>query len=181
VPFHRLAMTDEQFATATHSTVSVEHEWDLSAIPAQDPTQSPTDDDSSNGASMTSTPGRTTSARDVQLTIGGTPFWVTVHGNGGDRASDAARTRRAVDERADARSLRPDDPVVRAPMQATIIGWEVAEGDTVAVGDTIVVVEAMKMETPVQAHRDGVVAGMHLEAGDSVAQGDALATIEAAE
>ncbi|HKJ56536.1 MAG TPA: acetyl-CoA carboxylase biotin carboxylase subunit [Nitriliruptoraceae bacterium] len=177
VPFHKLAMAAEQFATATHSTVSVEQEWDLSAIPAHVADDPPDDANPSGGASMPSNPGRTTSARDVQLTIGGAPFWVTVHGHGGDRAGDSSRTRRADDDHGAADGTRPDDPVVRAPMQATIIGWEVAEGDTVAVGDTLVVVEAMKMETPVVAHRDGIVAGVHLEAGASVAQGDALATI----
>ena len=50
-------------------------------------------------------------------------------------------------------------------MQGTIVKVAVADGDEVAEGDVIVVVEAMKMEQPLQAHRSGTVAGLSVEVG----------------
>ena len=46
---------------------------------------------------------------------------------------------------------------VKAPMQATIVKVAVAEGQQVVKGDLVVVLEAMKMEQPIQAHKDGVI------------------------
>ena len=53
----------------------------------------------------------------------------------------------------------------------------VADGDTVATGDLIAVIEAMKMENPVTAHRDGVISSLAVEVGASVGSGAVLAEI----
>jgi acetyl-CoA/propionyl-CoA carboxylase biotin carboxyl carrier protein len=62
-------------------------------------------------------------------------------------------------------------------MQGTIIKVAVADGDAVAAGDLIVVLEAMKMENPVTAHRAGTVADLSAEPGSSVTQGSVLCEI----
>ena len=67
---------------------------------------------------------------------------------------------------------------VTAPMQGTIVKVAVADGDQVAAGDLIVVLEAMKMENPVTAHRDGTVTGLAAVAGSSVSQGTVLCEIK---
>ena len=67
---------------------------------------------------------------------------------------------------------------VTAPMQGTIIKVAVSDGDQVDVGDLVVVLEAMKMENPVTAHRDGTVTGLAATAGSSVAQGTVLCEIK---
>jgi acetyl-CoA/propionyl-CoA carboxylase biotin carboxyl carrier protein len=54
----------------------------------------------------------------------------------------------------------------------------VAEGDTVAEGDLVVVLEAMKMEQPLTAHRAGIVIGLAAAAGETVAAGAVIAMIE---
>jgi acetyl-CoA/propionyl-CoA carboxylase biotin carboxyl carrier protein len=54
----------------------------------------------------------------------------------------------------------------------------VADGDEVAEGDLIVVVEAMKMEQPLQAHRAGTVSGLSAEVGTTVTAGTTICTIE---
>ncbi len=64
-----------------------------------------------------------------------------------------------------------------APMQGTIVKVAVEEGQEVAVGDLIVVLEAMKMEQPLTAHRAGTVTGLAAEVGSTVPTGTTLCEI----
>jgi acetyl-CoA/propionyl-CoA carboxylase biotin carboxyl carrier protein len=64
-------------------------------------------------------------------------------------------------------------------MTGVIVTYAVADGDTVSAGDIVCVLEAMKMENHVVAHRDGTVGGIGLSDGDAVEQGALLATITA--
>ncbi|BCW70239.1 acetyl-/propionyl-CoA carboxylase subunit alpha [Arthrobacter sp. NicSoilB8] len=65
-----------------------------------------------------------------------------------------------------------------SPMQGTIVKVAVAEGDTVSEGDLVVVLEAMKMEQPLTAHRAGIVIGLSASAGETVSAGAIIAMIE---
>lgn len=67
---------------------------------------------------------------------------------------------------------------IRAEMVANV--WKVvaATGDTVSEGDTLVILESMKMEIPVVAEADGVVRQLAVNEGDVVQEGDLIATIE---
>lgn len=67
---------------------------------------------------------------------------------------------------------------VKSPMQATIVKVAVAEGDKVITGDLIVVLEAMKMEQPLTAHRDGTIAKLDATVGATVSAGHQLLAIE---
>jgi acetyl-CoA/propionyl-CoA carboxylase biotin carboxyl carrier protein len=62
-------------------------------------------------------------------------------------------------------------------MQGTIVKVAVQDGATVAAGDLVVVLEAMKMEQPLTAHRAGVVRGLSAEVGQTVASGAVVCTI----
>ena len=66
---------------------------------------------------------------------------------------------------------------IRAEMVANV--WKVVakEGDQVADGDTLVILESMKMEIPVLAEDSGVITKMHVAEGDVVQEGDPIATI----
>ena len=64
-----------------------------------------------------------------------------------------------------------------SPMQGTIVKVTVSEGDSVAAGDPIVVLEAMKMEQPLNAHKAGVVTGLTAEVGASVSAGAVICEI----
>ena len=70
---------------------------------------------------------------------------------------------------------------VAAPMQATVVKVAVEEGHTVAEGDLVVVLEAMKMEQSIYAHRDGVVTGVDAPVGQTVPNGHLLLSIVDAE
>jgi len=66
---------------------------------------------------------------------------------------------------------------VKAPMQATIVKVAVEEGQQVVKGDLVVVLEAMKMEQPIQAHKDGVIGSINADPGATVSAGHQLLTI----
>ncbi|GAT67725.1 biotin/lipoyl-binding carrier protein [Planomonospora sp. ID91781] len=67
---------------------------------------------------------------------------------------------------------------VRAEMVANVWKVLVKEGDTVEDGDTLVILESMKMEIPVIAEDDGVVAQLKVAEGDVIQEGDLIAVIE---
>jgi len=62
-------------------------------------------------------------------------------------------------------------------MQATIVKLAVAEGDSVVKGDLILVLEAMKMEQPIAAHKDGTIANVNAAVGETVSSGFLLLDI----
>jgi acetyl-CoA/propionyl-CoA carboxylase biotin carboxyl carrier protein len=64
-----------------------------------------------------------------------------------------------------------------APMQSTVVKLAVAEGDRVEEGDLVIVLEAMKMEQPMKAHRSGVVSGISVEIGATISAGTKLLDI----
>ena len=66
---------------------------------------------------------------------------------------------------------------VKAPMQATVVKLAVAEGDRVVKGDLVLVLEAMKMEQPIVAHKDGVVTALNAAVGATVSSGHLLLSI----
>src|SRR5699024_4962034 len=94
-------------------------------------------------------------------------------GGGAGGARKKAKKKRA----GGAKKAASGDAVV-APMQGTVIKVAVEEGAEVAEGDTVVVLEAMKMENPVKAHKAGTVTGLAAEEGAGVGKGDVLMEIK---
>jgi len=166
--FHRLAMAHPTFIAATHSTHSVEHDWDLAslaganddttlALPPLDRTD--TSDDSSA----------------VVLEIEGRRYEVVVHQTATGTATRQPRRRRR--ESGSSATTGSVSSLV-APMQGTVVAIAVDEGDKVDEGDVVVVLEAMKMENPVRAHRAGNVHLADLAVGEVIRSGAVIATIE---
>jgi acetyl-CoA carboxylase biotin carboxyl carrier protein len=69
-------------------------------------------------------------------------------------------------------------PDVEAHITGTVWKIEVEVGDSVQEGDTVVILESMKMEMPVEAEDPGVVKEILVEEGQSVSEGDALVVLE---
>ena len=69
-------------------------------------------------------------------------------------------------------------PDVEAHITGTVWKIEVAVGDSVDEGDTVVILESMKMEMPVEAEDPGVVSEIRVEEGQSVSEGDTLVVLE---
>ena len=67
---------------------------------------------------------------------------------------------------------------VTSPMQGTIVKVVVEEGQEVAEGDTVVVLEAMKMEQPLKAHKAGTVTGLQAEVGATVTNGAVICELK---
>jgi acetyl-CoA/propionyl-CoA carboxylase biotin carboxyl carrier protein len=65
----------------------------------------------------------------------------------------------------------PSGNALVSPMQGTIVKLVATEGQHVSAGDTIVVLEAMKMEQPLTAHKDGTVSGLTVQVGQTVSAG----------
>ena len=89
----------------------------------------------------------------------------------------AAQPARASRRGGGSRAPQASSADLTAPMQGTIARVAVAEGDQVSEGDLVVVLEAMKMEQPIAAHRSGTVRNLRAEPGASVASGAVLCTI----
>src|SRR5262249_44719603 len=68
--------------------------------------------------------------------------------------------------------------VLAAPMQGTVIKVAVSDGQQVAAGDLVLVLEAMKMEQPVNAHKSGTVTGLTAEPGGTLTGGAAICEIK---
>lgn len=79
------------------------------------------------------------------------------------------------------RPAQPSGNALASPMQGTIVKVEVVEGEQVNEGDLVVVLEAMKMEQPLTAHRSGVIRNLIAEPGAAVASGEVVCEIVDAE
>jgi acetyl-CoA/propionyl-CoA carboxylase, biotin carboxylase, biotin carboxyl carrier protein len=87
-----------------------------------------------------------------------------------ERVRGGSRSRRSV-------PAGSGDTLV-SPMQGTIIKIAVADGERVSAGDVIVVLEAMKMEQPLTAHKDGTVTGLAVAVGQTVTAGAAICELK---
>ena len=115
--------------------------------------------------------------RDVTAEVDGRRFsvrlWVPDLGTAAAPGRVAGRPKRAAAAVAGSGSGQ-----VTVPMQGTIVKVLVAVGDVVEVGQSICLLEAMKMENAVAAEKDGVIKEIKVSAGDSVGAGDVVAVIE---
>ena len=113
----------------------------------------------------------------VEVSANGAEFTATVNGKsfkvGVKEGADAAAAAAPA-----AAAGSGDATVVAAPMPGTVNKILVAAGDTVSADDTVVILEAMKMETEIKAGKDGVVASISATQGAVVAAGDALVSIK---
>ncbi|MFF2817449.1 acetyl/propionyl/methylcrotonyl-CoA carboxylase subunit alpha [Kitasatospora cineracea] len=91
-------------------------------------------------------------------------------------AAGSAKAKRRVGAKKAASAVSGD--TLASPMQGTIVKVAVEEGQVVAEGELIVVLEAMKMEQPLNAHKAGTVVGLKAEVGASVSSGAALCEIK---
>jgi acetyl-CoA/propionyl-CoA carboxylase biotin carboxyl carrier protein len=166
--FHRVVVSDPAFAPAdpeqafTVHTRWIETEFD-NQIPAY----------VAAGADIDEPAAR----NNVVVEVNGKRLEVSLPGEFGMSGnSQAAAPTAKKRERKKAAAASGDS--VSAPMQGTIVKVEVAEGQEVQAGDLIVVLEAMKMEQPLTAHKAGIITGLNAEVGTTVPAGTSLCEIK---
>jgi acetyl-CoA/propionyl-CoA carboxylase biotin carboxyl carrier protein len=165
IPFHRAVVDDPAFAATDGAHFTVHTRWIETEFSAElQPYGAP--------AEVPSAPPRQT----VVVEVGGRRLEVSLPGDfaiSGSGGGKATPRKRSGPRKAAAMSGN----AVTAPMQGTVVTVAVSDGDPVDTGDLIVVVEAMKMENPVHAHKSGTVTGLKVQTGTSVTQGTVLCEI----
>jgi acetyl-CoA/propionyl-CoA carboxylase biotin carboxyl carrier protein len=172
LPFHRAVVRDEAF---TAEPFSVHTRWIETEFGTQIPPYAPEADSAAGDGAPGSERER------IVVEVGGKrlevvlPAGLGVAAGGGGRAG-AGRADRAGSRQRSGRSraAAADGDALTSPMQGTIIKIVAAEGQQVSAGDTVVVLEAMKMEQPLTAHKDGTVTGLAVEVGQSVSAGTTI-------
>jgi acetyl-CoA/propionyl-CoA/long-chain acyl-CoA carboxylase, biotin carboxylase, biotin carboxyl carrier protein len=171
LPFHRLVVEDPAFAAASDDDFTVhtrwiETEWDNTVEPFT----------GGQGADVEEAPRQT-----VVVEVGGRRLEVSLPGDLaiGGGAGPATAAKAPPRKRGGGKGgAAVSGDAVTAPMQGTIIKVAVSDGDTVSAGDLVVVLEAMKMENPVTAHKGGTITGMSAVQGSSVSQGTIICEIK---
>ena len=162
LPADVIILSDDDFIAGTHSTKWVETNLDFSGITTPAPAVAE---------------GHEPLVRkDVVAEVNGKRVSVALYLPEADQVA-APRANAATTSRRKPAAAASGSGTVTAPMQGTIVKVAVAVGDTVAAGDTIVILEAMKMENTVAADRAGVVTSISVTAGDTVNAGDVVAEI----
>ena len=183
VPFHRLMLDDERFVAGTHTTKYLDEELDRELIAdAQEKwgTESASSDDGDEEATEREFTVEVNGKRfDVELEERGAPAIPTPASGGSGGRQQRPPQAKSDDGGADGGvDVAEGGEAVEAEMQGTILSVDVAEGNEVAAGDVVCVLEAMKMENDVVAERGGTVASVHVGEGDSVDMGDVLVVLE---
>ncbi|MBD0747219.1 biotin carboxylase N-terminal domain-containing protein [Streptomyces sp. CBMA152] len=169
IPFHRAVVVDPAFTSDpfTIHTRWIETEF-VNTIPAFVPPTADGDDESS------------TERESVVVEVGGKRLEVSLPASLG---MTLARTGLAAGAKPQRRAVKKSGSAVSgdalaSPMQGTIVKVAVEEGQEVNEGDLIVVLEAMKMEQPLNAHRSGTIKDLVAEVGSSVTSGATICEIK---
>ncbi len=169
LPFHRKVVREPAF-TAEDGNFGVYTRWIETEfnndIPAWDGESSPLDAPAGRHCVVVEVNGK---RLEVSL-----PDRVTVAQPSAGRPAAAPPSRRSHHVEASAGASGDD---VKSPMQATVVKLAVEEGQSVVKGDLVVVLEAMKMEQPMHAHKDGVIGMIGVNPGETVPSGQLLLTI----
>ncbi|MFI7322286.1 acetyl/propionyl/methylcrotonyl-CoA carboxylase subunit alpha [Streptomyces venezuelae] len=174
IPFHRAVVTDPAFApelTGSTGPFTVHTRWIETEFVNEIPPFTATGD-----AETDEEPGRET----VVVEVGGKRLEVSLPSSLG---MTIARTAAAGGARPKRRAAKKSGPAasgdtLASPMQGTIVKVAVEEGQEVNEGDLIVVLEAMKMEQPLNAHRSGTIKGLTAEVGASLTSGAVICEIK---
>ncbi|OII21527.1 acetyl-/propionyl-CoA carboxylase subunit alpha [Curtobacterium sp. MCBA15_016] len=170
LPFHRAVVSDPAFATPDETPFSIYTQWIETDFVNEIPAWSGSPEELPAPAARES----------VVVEVQGKRIEVTMPSIVAGGAAGAAGRRPAGPSAppkrrsSGVRGGLASSGSVTSPMQATVVKLAVAEGDTVVKGDLLVVLEAMKMEQPVAAPRDGVVTGLNAPVGQTISSGHVL-------
>ncbi|MFF7095329.1 acetyl/propionyl/methylcrotonyl-CoA carboxylase subunit alpha [Streptomyces rubradiris] len=174
IPFHRKVVTDPAFApelTGSDEPFAVHTRWiETEFVNDIKPFTAPADAEADEDAARET----------VVVEVGGKRLEVSLPSSLG---MSLARTGLAAGAKPKRRAAKKSGPVasgdtLTSPMQGTIVKIAVEEGQEVKEGDLVVVLEAMKMEQPLNAHKAGTIKGLTAEAGASLTPGTTICEIK---
>lgn len=172
LPFHRAVVRDEAFAPSDpDQAFSVHTRW----------IETEFDNTIEPYAGQTAEAEEKAPRQEILVEVNGRRMAVSLPGDlalGGGGAAGGARKKAPKRSRGGGGAAAASGDAVTAPMQGTIVKVAVEEGATVAEGDQVVVLEAMKMEQPIKAHKAGVVTGLKAAVGETVNNGGVICEIK---
>ncbi|MFI6792421.1 acetyl/propionyl/methylcrotonyl-CoA carboxylase subunit alpha [Nonomuraea sp. NPDC050383] len=165
LPFHRAIVSDPAFTAEPFSvhTRWIETEFDNTIAPY-------------DGEQAAAEPAARES---VTVEVGGKRLEVVLPaGLGAATTASSPATGRRPKRGGGAQKTAAGGDALVSPMQGTIVKVVASDGDTVAEGDTVVVLEAMKMEQPLAAHKSGTITGLGAAVGQAVTSGATICEIK---
>ncbi len=168
IPFHAAVVADPAFAPAGDAPFAVHTRWIETEYDNQ----------------LTAYAGGGTDAPEaeerqtVTVEVGGRRLEVVLPAGLASAGPAAGPVKKARKHGARKAGAAASSDSLTSPMQGTIVKVAVEDGATVAAGDLIVVLEAMKMEQPLNAHKAGTVTGLSAEVGATVTSGSVLCEIK---
>jgi acetyl-CoA/propionyl-CoA carboxylase, biotin carboxylase, biotin carboxyl carrier protein len=176
LPFHRAVVRDEAF---TGEPFSVHTRWIETEFGTPIPPYVPEADSAAGDGAA---PGGAGERERIVVEVGGKRLEVVLPAGlgamaaaGGGRAGSGPPERAGARQRSGrSRAAGAASDELTSPMQGTIVKIVAKEGQRVSAGDTVVVLEAMKMEQPLTAHKDGTVTGLAVEIGQTVSAGTTI-------
>lgn len=170
LPFHRAIVSDPAFAPEGDKAFTVHTRWIETEFDNQIAPYS---------GVVAQAPEETGERQSVVVEVGGKRLEVVLPGGlslgGGSSAAKKKAPRRSGGAKAGAAASGDS---LTAPMQGTIVKIAVEEGYRVAAGELVVVLEAMKMEQPINAHKAGTITSLVAEVGQTVTNGAVIAEIK---
>ena len=170
IPFHKTILATEQWARGeTCRELMEDKKWLKTTAPVE------------AAAPVESEEGAEKVARDYKVEVSGKLFDVKVIGDavaGGAVAPAAGGRKPAKRERKSGAAAGASSEALPSPLQGTVLKVAVEQGAEVSEGDLICVIEAMKMENEIAAHRSGKVEELKVSEGAAVSSGDVLAVIK---
>ncbi|MEV4168425.1 biotin carboxylase N-terminal domain-containing protein [Nonomuraea sp. NPDC049709] len=165
LPFHRAVVADPAFASEPFSvhTRWIETEWDNPVRPYEGEVAA----DEPAGARET-----------VTVEVGGKRLEVVLPAGLGTSAATPVANKAPRRGAGGARKSAAGGDSLVSPMQGTIVKVVASDGDAVNEGDTVVVLEAMKMEQPLTAHKSGTITGLAAAIGQTVTSGATICEIK---
>ncbi|HET8592635.1 MAG TPA: biotin carboxylase N-terminal domain-containing protein, partial [Solirubrobacterales bacterium] len=169
IPFHRALLATEQWARAeTCRDLIADRDWLKATAAEAAPAAQPAEAEAG------------VVERDYKVEVGGKLFDVKVIGEGVGQNSGAGAGPRQPQrrQRKGAGAGGASSEALPSPLRGTVLRVAVEQGAEVSEGDLICVIEAMKMENEITAHRSGAVAELGVSEGSSVSSGDVIAVIK---
>ena len=166
LPFHRAVVDDPAF---TAEPFSVHTGWIETGFAGNLPPYA---------GEVAAADGDAEARERITVEVGGKRLEVVIPAGLGVSAAGparaAARPRRGTGRGSGQAGPAAGGDALVSPMQGTIVKIVAAEGQHVSAGETVVVLEAMKMEQPLTAHKDGTVTGLAVQVGQTVPSGEVI-------